>query len=413
MIKIARKSLKTIGLNLTYYIAKRYFFTKNSQNAINIISKLSMVGVVVTTLGLTLVLSIFSGLKEYTLDYTDKTTPDLRIVPSKGTTFKINDKILNTIRKTKGVLNYSQIISQRCFLRYQDREAVSNIIGVDSLYHQVIDIQSQIYSGTWLAHNTRTAVVSSNIGYKLQATTSSSVPLQVYVPYLGKRMLLQQPFKRVALQPVGFIEEQSSNGSGIVYTSLTNAQKLLQKKADDISAIDIRINPKAKEKEVVQRLKQTLGEDFLVKTKMSLHNLFYKILNTERMIAYLVCTLAIIITLFNVFGVLTMIIIDKKRNLLNLVNMGMRVRQIKKIFQAQGMLFCLFGMVIGLVLAGITIALQSHYGFVKLNPYTPYPICWDWKNTIIIVFTMTLLPWGTVWLASKKVHRVISDSKIR
>ena len=214
----------------------------------------------------------------------------------------------------------------------------------------------------------------------------------------------------MSVQPVGFFREDGMQPeNGTVYIPLKITQKLLQKKSNEISTVDIKTKAGTDLYKISKNLQEKLGKNFIVKTKIQLHNTFYKIINTERLVAYLVATLAIIITLFNVIGAMIMIIIEKKDNLFTLVKMGVSVKQLKKIFQLQGLFFCFTGLFLGLVIASVLIALQQHFGWFKITPNTPYPVLWEWNNFFIILGTMTVLPSIAVWIASKHIDKVFSN----
>ena len=241
-------------------------------------------GVVVGTIALFLVLSVFSGLKTFSNHFLSATDPDIRITASKGKSFLFTNRIKETLDDNKDILSYTKIIEERAFFKYGKKEQIAYIKGVDSNYTKVVKIDSLIFSGNWIDFNSNTALVGNGIGNKLSiGILNYGEPLHIYVPKPGKKYIgnPDKAFKKVSTQAVGVFSISEELDNKFVFTSLNLSQELLDYKNNQIGAIDIK-NKKGKTISLAKLLKKKLGADFNVLTREELNAVFYKILNTGK-----------------------------------------------------------------------------------------------------------------------------------
>ncbi len=394
-------------MNFSLYIAKRYLFSKSSNNAINIITKIASIGVIVGSLSLFIVLSVFSGLKTFSSNFLNATDPDIRITASKGKSFKFTDSIQNKLVSTKNVLFYSKVIEERAFFKHKKKEQIAYIKGVDSNYTKVVRIDTLIYSGKWIDFSKNTAVVGSKIANKLSiGVLNYGEALTILVPKPGKNYIStpNKAFQKIDVQAVGVFSISEELDHKFVFTSLEVSQKLLNYSENQISAIDIKA-AENKASAAIEALQNKLGPDFILRSREQLNAVFYKILNTERLVAYLIFTLVLIIAIFNVIGSIIMMILDKRKNLKTLYNLGASVKEIRSIFVLQGFLLTFGGLVIGISLGSLLIYLQNQFQLFMITRTIPYPIEFKISNLLIVFITITLLGYISARIASSRISK--------
>jgi len=399
-------------LNFPLYIAKRYLFTKSSNNAINIITGIAALGVVVGTMALFIVLSVFAGLKEFSLDFIRISDPDLKITTSKGKSFFFTDTVAENL-KDKAIVSYSKVLDERASFIYKDKSAIARIKGVDANYLLVNNMDTAIYVGEWLDKEAVEAVV---VGYGLSSSLSLGTydfiePLKILVPKPGKGYVNnpKTAFNQLSVQPIGIFRLTDDIDKKYIFSHLALAQSLVNYKPNQISAIEVKLRPNSNTVAVKKRLQSILGSGYKIETRAQLNAVFHKMLNTENLISYLIFTLILIIALFNVIGAIVMMILDKRENLKTLFNLGATVKEIKKIFIFQGFLLTFFGLIIGLILGAIIVLLQKQYGLIMITPSLPYPVEFQYINVIIVFFTIIFLGFIASLIASSRISKNLVD----
>ena len=394
------------------YIARRYLLSKSSNNAINIITLIATMGVIVSTIALFIVLSVFSGLKDFSLSFIRTSDPDLKISSVQGKSFYFDDSIKKTLTINK-VAAYTKVIEERVFLGYGEKSHVANIKGVDSNYLYVNRLDTAVYFGNWVNYDAKyTVVVGSAISTALSIGSYDFLEsLKIYVPKPGKGYITnpKTAFNQVGAQTIGIYRLTDDIDKKYVFSNLSLAQDLLNYQANQITAIELKIAPEYSVTEVQTALKEKLGEEFDVKTRQQLNSVFYKMLNTENLVSYLVFTLILIIALFNVIGAIVMMIIDKRDNLKTLFHLGSSVREIRKVFVFQGFLLTLFGLFIGMLLAVPFVLLQKKYGFIMITQSLAYPVEFRLWNILIVIFTIVILGFLAAKIASARISKKLVE----
>ncbi|MDY0780939.1 ABC transporter permease [Tenacibaculum sp. IB213877] len=393
-------------MNFPFYIAKRYLFSKNSTNAINIITIIAMIGVMVGALALFVILSGFSGLRTFSYSLLNASDPDIKITASKGKSFLFSPEIKNELEHNSEIKTYSRVLEERIFLKYKDKNQIAYIKGVDANYNHVVPIDSSLTLGTWIDTEFKnTAVIGYGISYKLSLSVFNfGEPLEIYVPKPGKGFLnVNNAFNKVNVQIIGAYTGAEEYQNKYVFTELGVAQKLLKYEPDQVSAIELKLTNLEHIDNVRDQLQKKIGNEYNVETRAQLNALFYKVINTENFVSYLIFTLIIIIALFNVIGAMIMMIIDKKKNLITLFNLGANLNEVKKIFVIQGFLLTLIGMTIGLVLATILVVVQQQFGVFMITQSIPYPVEFKISNLLIVMLTITILGYFASKIASSRI----------
>ncbi len=393
-------------MKFSLYIAKRYLFSKSGTNAINIITFIATFSVVVGTIALFVVLSGFSGLRTFSDSLLEASDPAIKITPLKGKTFLFTKKIEETLRNNKAIQVSSKVIEERVSLKYKNKNHIAYIKGVDELYNQIVTIDSSLTVGRWLDEEYRnTAVVGYGIFYKLSlGVLDFGEPLQIFVPKPGKGFINpNNAFNSVSTQVIGVYSGSEEFQNKYVYTNIDLARELLNYSENTVTGLELKLKNSFNNADVRDELQNALGSNYVVKTKKQLNALYYKVVNTENFISYLIFTLIIIIALFNVIGSIIMMIIDKRKNLKTLLSLGASIKEVKNIFVYQGFLLVLVGMIVGLVLGISLVLIQLHYGVFMIAYNLPYPVEFRWTNLLVVATTITILGYVAAKIASSRI----------
>lgn len=381
-------------MNISFYIAKRYFISKSSKNAINIINWLSFGITVVSALVLFIVLAGFAGLRDVSLKHLSYFDPDLRIEPLKGKTLTLDTSLLNSIKRLDGVAHYSRVIEERIFIEYKKKSFLTNIKGVDASYKNIVALDSIVDYGNWFNARLRQAV----IGYGISNALSVSVydyenPLKLIVPKPGKGQIssVQNAYRTLDVFPSGIYSVNEETDKKYVFTDLYLAQSLLQLDTNAFSALELKVAPEA-DLNVVKKELYTLFENrVVIKDRIELNSDLYKMLNTENVASYLIGTLIVIIALFNVVGSIIMMILDKKSHLKTIYAMGATLQQIRRVFFYQGVIMTVLGSIIGIILGFIIVILQQQFSWVMITPTQPWPLRISFQTIMIVLLTISVL----------------------
>lgn len=395
-------------MNLTLYIAKRYLFSKSKNNAINIITGIASMGIIVGTLALFVVLSVFSGLRDFSLSFTNTIDPDLKVTPIQGKSFFISPKQENQIAAIKGIVSYSKVAEERVLFFFEGKEQVTYLKGVDKNYYKINAVSKSLYNGNWLRYNTAEVVVGYGISQKLSlGLFDFNNAFEVYVPRKGKAVIESEAeaFNKSVLIPVGIYAISEDLDSKYVFSDLRLAQDLLEYKKNQISSIEIKTVPNSNEAEIIDDLKAVLTNKVEIKNRAQLNATLYKMLNTENIAVYLIFTLVIIIALFNLIGALIMMILDKRPNLKTLYNLGSEIKDLKKIFLLQGSLLTIIGGIIGLGIGIIVVVIQEQYELIMITESLAYPVVFTFQNVLIVMGTIITLGIISSLIASSRVTK--------
>ena len=399
-------------MSFPYYIAKRYLFSKTSNNAINIITIIASFGVIIGSLALFIILSGFSGLRTFSYNLLDVSDPDIKITTSIGKSFLITEDLQQTLNANTSINVISKVIEERVFLEYNEKTEIAFVKGVEENYTKISNIETSLNAGTWLHKDySNTAVIGRGISNKLSLGISNyGVPLKIMIPKPGKGFINpRRPFYEIDTQIVGIYSGTEEFEGTFVYTAIEKARELLRFKENQVTAIELKLENSQTSDEVAFVLRDTLGGDFKVQTKEQLNEVFYKVINTENFVSYLIFTLIVIIALFNVIGAIIMMIIDKKANLKTLFNLGATIKEIKRIFIIQGFLLTFLGMCIGLLLGVALVFLQKEFEIFMIVPNLAYPVEFRITNLLIVFFTITILGFIAAKIASSRISEEFID----
>ncbi|WP_339658407.1 FtsX-like permease family protein [Flavobacterium frigidarium] len=399
-------------MNFPLYIAKRYILSNSKNNAINIINRIASMGIIVGAMALFVVLSVFSGLKVFSLSFTNDIDPDIKISSTLGKSFFITPEQETKIKKIDGLASYSKIIEERVLFVFNDKQEVTYLKGVDTNFNAVNDIKKTLYNGQWLAPNTYQVVVGYGIAQKFSmGLLDFNNQLEVWVPKPGKGTIesAEQAFNKSQVYPIGIYAISEDLDSKYVFADLGLAQELLEFEPNQISGIEIKEKAGANENAIIAELNSIFKNKITIKNRAQLNESLYKMLNTENIAVYLIFTLVIVVALFNLIGALIMMILDKKGNLKTLFNLGVEIKDLRKIFLLQGTLLSVFGGIIGLVLGIIIVLIQQHYQLVMITPTLAYPVIFSIENVLIVMGTIIILGFIASLIASSRVSKKLLE----
>lgn len=399
-------------MNFALYIAKRYLFSKSKNNAINIITGIASIGIIVGTLALFVVLSVFSGLRDFSLSFTNTIDPDLQVSPIQGKSFYITPEQVQKITTINGIASYSKVVEERVLFFFDGKEQVTYLKGVDENYYKINAVSKSLFNGKWLRYNTAEVVVGYGISQKLSlGLFDYTNAFEVYVPRKGKALIESEAeaFNKSVLIPAGIYAISEDLDSKYVFSDLRLAQDLLEYKQNQVSSIEIKTKPNANEAKIIEEINNIFDNKVAVKNRAQLNATLYKMLNTENIAVYLIFTLVIIIALFNLIGALIMMILDKKSNLKTLNNLGTEVTDLKKIFLFQGSLLTIIGGFFGLVLGIIIVVIQQQYKLIMITDSLAYPVVFSIQNVLIVMGTIITLGIISSLIASSRVTKKLLD----
>ena len=400
-------------MSFPFYIAKRYLFSKSKNNAINIITKIASGGIIVGAMALFVVLSVFSGLRVFSLSFSNDFDPDLKVNPSIGKSFCITTDQEKKIRTTDGLVGFSKIIEERVLFSFDGKQQISILKGVDNNFKNVSKASQKLFNGQWLKPKTYQVVVGYGISEKLSmGLFDFNNAFEVMAPKPGKGDLALNPedsFNKSVLIPVGIYAISEELDSKYVFADLGLAQELLQYKTNQVSGIELKLKPNSNEAEVITKIESIFNNKVDVKTRAELNATLHKMLNTENIAVYLIFTLVIVIALFNLIGALIMMILDKKANLKTLYNLGTEVKDLRKVFLLQGSLLSIFGGIIGLILGIIIVLIQQQFQLIMITPTLAYPVEFSIINVLIVFLTIVSLGIIASFIASSRVTKKLLD----
>lgn len=396
-------------MNFPFYIARRYLFSKKSHNAINVISAISVCGVALATLALVCTLSVFNGFQDLVTTFFTAFDPQLKITAVRGKVFDGQDKRVLQLKKMPDVEVYSESLEDNVMVQYQGRQAMAVVKGVEDNFDQLTPIDSILFGrGDLLLHD---EVVDYAIpGIQLLSTLGSGIrfldPLEIYAPRRGAKVNMANPstaFVTGNLFSSGlvFAVNQEKYDASYILTSIDFARRLFQY-TTEVSAINLKLKAGADTDAVKKHIQDLLGDDFLVQDRYEQQVDTYRIMEIEKLISYLFLTFILMIACFNVIGSLSMLIIDKRDDVVTLRNLGASDRQIVRIFLFEGRMISFFGAFAGVVLGLLLCWLQQEYGLIALGSsgsfvVDAYPVSVHASDVLLIFITVLLIGFLSVW----------------
>ena len=395
-------------MNFPLFIARRYLVSKKSQGAINVISGISVCGVALATLALVCTLSVFNGFQELAETFFTAFDPELKITPSRGKVFDGQDSRVRSLLGWPEVEVYSESVEDNAMVQYMGRQCMVVIKGVEKNFDRLTPIDSILYGRGELILQDEVAAYAIP-GIQLISILGSSLrfarPYEVYAPKRGVKVNMANPsssFVKENLFSTGlvFAVNQDKYDASYILTSVAFARKLFQY-TTEVSAINLKLVDGVDTRSVQSRMRKALGEDFIVQNRYEQQTDTYRVMEIEKLISYIFLTFILAIACFNVIGSLSMLIIDKREDVVTLRNLGATDRQIVRIFLLEGRMISLVGAVAGICLGILLCLLQQTFGFISLGGgdfvVDAYPVSVHASDVLIIFVTVIVVGFLSVW----------------
>ncbi|MCK4568677.1 MAG: FtsX-like permease family protein [Bacteroidales bacterium] len=409
-------------MNLSLYIARRYLISKKSHNIINVISGISVMGIMVGTMALIVVLSVFNGFESLVSSLYNSFNPDLEITIKKGKTFTLEQVHADKIREIPGVLFLTEVVEENALLKNGSRQYIARMKGVGDEFRQMTAIDSAIIDGEYILQYGQKAcgVFGAGISYHLGVFPEDfAEPVSIYVPSrtAGFKPGLEQPFNQGNVIPAGVFSIQQDFDLSIVLVPIWFARELLEY-TNELTALEIGLSGDVNMRDAKSSIKEILGEDFFVKDRYEQEELLYKIMNAEKWVIFLILAFILMIATFNVIGSLSMLIIDKQKDIAVLHSLGANNTLIKRIFLLEGLLISLIGAIFGLILGGLLSWIQQEFGIIRLGQgegffiIDAYPVEVRGVDFLYVFLTVFVIGYFAAWLPARMISRKYLERKL-
>lgn len=388
-------------MNLPLFIAGRYLFAKKSHNVINIISAISAVGMAIGTAALIIILSIYNGFDELVKSTLSNVEPDILISPVKGKVFIPEGEAFDRVRSDSRVGEYTLILQENVFVDYDGHQGIAKAKGVDSTFEADTPLAGHITNGVFSLHKGQLPqmVVGAGLAYKMGMNPAFLASAELYFPIRDRNFSLANPtasIESVRMRPVGIFSVNQQIDNDLMIVPIEEMRKLLGYE-EEVSGVEVRLADGATAKDLKKAIKdfrKELGPDFKILDRFRQNPSLYKMMRYEKAAIFLILIFVIIIIALNIFGSITMLIIEKKDDIETYRSLGATDRMLRHTFTLEGWLISLLGLAAGLV-AGIGFSLaQQHFGFIKMPGsflVNAYPVILQWQDVLATIIGVALI----------------------
>lgn len=399
-------------MNFPFFVARRYLFSKKSHNAINIISAISVGGVAIGTLALVVILSAFNGIEGLVESLYESFDPDIKITVTEGKTFAIDDVSPERLAAINGVVYAGPVIEESALITHGNQQTITRMKGMTLQHLTKSGIDSAITSGLHFEglDEFDYAVLGMGVRHTLALSMRGAglEPIKFYVPLRGKSYLKDQQgsFRQEYLGAGAEFSINADLDTRYTIVPYDFARDLLQYEKQ-VTSYELLLAPGTDYLAVKEEVQTIVGTAFEVKGRFEQNELLYKTSRTEKWFTFLILTFILVVATFNIIASLTMLVIDKKRDIQILMSMGCNRSEMRRIFFLQGMLISIFGALIGLVLGLALCFLQSEVGLVPLDGtiVAYYPVEVAWGDISLIVGTVLVIGFLASWLPVRYLVR--------
>ncbi|MEN9521906.1 MAG: hypothetical protein RL065_283 [Bacteroidota bacterium] len=414
-------------IKLPFKIALRYFFSKKSTAAIQVLNWITVGAIAVGTAALIIVLSVFNGFEGLVISLYHSFNSDLEITPIKGKTFVVTESQLKKIQDISGLKSFSKCIEENALLRFRDQQFIATLQGVDANFEDVCDVSKCIYQGQFsltsdtninneIQHNVVLgAGVAQSLGLNADFTTE---PIQLFIPNRKSENITADPmnaFRSERVYGTGTFAIQQDFDVKYVFVDFQLLKNLLQYDKQ-ISLIRIALKNSNDELSVKKQLKTILGDNVIIKNRYEQNEFIYRIMKIEKWVVYSILSFILIIASFNMIGSLSMIAIDKQRDQSILRTFGADGKLIRNIFLIEGLIAAGFGALIGLVLGVAVCLAQIQFKIIKLggNSFVvdAYPVKIEWMDIVLVIITIVFIGGITAWFPAQRASKQAMNLKM-
>ena len=399
-------------MKFPFFIAWRYFFTKNKIGYVHLLTLITQIGIAIGTASLVLVLSVFNGFEDLVLSMYNVFDPHIKVVSSNGKNFN-GQKVKEILLTYDDIDVYSSTLEEKALVEYNGKQHIVTIKGVDSLYSNLTSLDSVIISGDNINKfkDANVAIVGRGVAYYLSMNIGSVFEnLQLYLPKRNANFInYKNAFSTSSLSPVGIFSIQQEIDTKYILTHISYLQNLIQKE-NFVSAIEINLLDKSEMLIFQKKLAEKIGNNYKVINQFEQQEFLYKILNTEKLVVFLILIFIVLISAFNIISSLTVLIIEKKNDINTFLNLGLDHLSLKNVFVIKSMLGVVFGSLIGLALGFLIAYIQQEFGLIKMGEggfvIDSYPVKILFTDFIFIQLIVLVIgffaSWTTAHLMLKK-----------
>lgn len=388
-------------MHLPLFIAGRYLFAKKSHNVINIISAISAVGMAIGTAALIIILSIYNGFDELVKSTLSNVEPDILITPAKGKVFIPNGETFDRIRQNPLIDEYDLILQENVFVDYDGHQGIAKAKGVDSAFEAESPLAEHITNGEFSLHKGQLPqmVVGAGLAYKMGMNPAFLASAELYFPIRDRNFSLANPaasIETVRMRPSGIFSVNQQIDDDLMIVPIEEMRKLLGYE-EEVSGVEIRLAEGSTAKDIrsaIKHIQKELGPEFKVLDRFRQNPSLYKMMRYEKAAIYLILIFVIIIIALNIFGSITMLIIEKKDDIETYRSLGATDQMLRRTFTLEGWLISLLGLAAGLVVGiGFSLA-QQHFGFIKMPGsflVNAYPVILQWQDVLATIIGVALI----------------------
>lgn len=403
-------------MNFPFYIARRYLFSKKSHNAINIISMVSVSGVVVATIALVCALSVYNGFNDLVSTLFSNFDPELKITPRTGKVFDPSTPQMQQVKALPGVASVSEVLQDNALVRYRDRQVVATVKGVDERFGQLVSIDSVLIDGRFALREDVVDYATLGVGLAsaLGVNAGFVSPLELYAPKRDEKVNLSNPASsfQVEYAYTGgvFCINQQVYDENYMLVPLALARSLFRY-GKEVSALEMKLLPGADLSDVKKDIQQLLGSGFRVEDRHEQQQASFKMMQVEKWMTFLILCFILAIALFNVVGSLSMLMIEKQEDVRTLRNMGAGDSLIRRIFLFEGWMISGFGALIGIVVGVALCLLQQELGLIKLGQTAgafiidAYPVRVEIGDILTVFLTVLFIGFLAAWYPVRYLGR--------
>lgn len=388
-------------MNVPFFIAKRYLISKKSHNAINIISGISVGGICIGTMALIIVLSGFNGLSALVQSLYNSFDPDIEITVKRGKTFEVDRPEIQKIKQVPGVLYFTEVMQGNALLKYNDKQSIAIIKGVSTDFKKMSGFDTLVRDGDFNISKNN-VVMGKGLSYVLDVSTNNFfTPLSIYAPKRGNNNSLnpEDGLNELKCYPAGLFSISDEFDNQYVIMDIDKARQLLDYK-NEVTSLEVGIKRGSNLEQVQAEISRLIGDQYIVKNRQQQNELLYKTLKSEKLWVFIILVFILVIATFNVIGSLTMLIIEKKKDISILSSMGADMVLIRRIFLFEGMLITIIGAASGLLLGLLICWIQITFSIVKFSEgyvVDAYPMKIQSGDIFIISAVVMLIGLFAAW----------------
>jgi len=402
-------------MNVAFYIARRYFVARKSHNIINLISWISLAGIMAGSFAMIVVLSVFNGFEGLVQSLYHVFDPDLKITAAKGKTFGEDSAQIARLKQIDGVWYVTGVVEETALLRYANKQHVAVLRGLGPEFQQNSRLDSMIIDGRMLLSDSlRDYIIpGAGVAWQLGINLRDEInPIIVYLPRRGKSSMItpDQAFNSAPVFASGVFSVQQDFDTRYILTSLKLARTLMDY-TSELTSIEVRIKPGSDPEIIESEVRVILGSDFVVRNRYQQQEMLYKIMKAEKWAVFLILSFIILISAFNVIGSLTMLILDKRKDITILEAMGAGSRVVRRVFFIEGLIISVGGALAGILLATVVCVLQQQFGLIQLGNegstfvVNAYPIDMQLVDFVFTIGIVTAIGIVASWLPARQIGK--------